>query len=667
MNCRRVRELLPRYADGELSSADVAQVAEHLAACAGCRGRLALHRRVPALLAGLPEPQGAAAGEARLRARMAAALQAEERRQRRWGALDRWGNALGWATASAVALALLLGLALSGRPLIEQRFGARRTAAPAPMTATQPVAIPVSPTVRYLSPELGFSVECPVSWSAATSGPGIEAPGWLRLGGAGFASDGYVQGDQALGHYTVEASVLQAPAPTAAEAAQAWLAILGTIDRQAIGQRALTVAGEPAVELTNLPDRSRQVWVVHEGRLYKLRFSPPQASERDAPARAAYDGFLQSFAFVPITQTAVPPTGTPTPAPTPTTRPGETPTVPAPPTRGSPSPTPVPSPAPTVALPPYARPVTSLVVTPDERPTVYAIVAGRLCRSDDRGATWVEESVVGLPSGVALHAVAIDYRHPETQYALAAQGIYRRQGTAAWQRLSDLQATALAVDMVDSNVLWAGALRKEAGQAVIVRSSDGGRTWLPAGPEVEVSPLGSWASDILVNPNDPGMLWAVVRSNRRDLAPAGVLYRGDRDGHWQRLSLGAFEPAPGNIDSVEVAGIAYDPNANLLFVGSERAYANAGRILLIRSGNADAAGADAIRWELAKHIALPIEPCYAPGLVRPLAVDARTPRSLYAATDIVWCGDESPLDRYRLLSSHDDGANWDTLQMAGLP
>jgi len=66
-------------------------------------------------------------------------------------------------------------------------------------------------------------------------------------------------------------------------------------------------------------------------------------------------------------------------------------------------------------------------------------------------------------------------------------------------------------------------------------------------------------------------------------------------------------------------------------------------------------------------MALPIEPCCTPGLVRPLAVDARAPRSLYAATDIVWCGDESPLDRCRLLASHGDGVNWDALQMAGLP
>jgi len=663
MSCRDVRKLLPRYVDGDLPPLDVARVAEHLEGCADCRRRLELQRRLAGMLAHLPEPKGAAAGEARLRARMAAALEGEERRRARRGALERWGNALGWAAASAVGLLLIAGVILTGRPLVEQRFGA-----PPPPTrpaTSQPAATPISPTVRYLSPELGFSVECPAAWTARTSGPGVEAPGWLRLGSAGFASDGYVQGDQALGHYAIQVSVLQAPAPAAAEAVRAWLAIVDPGYRQAVGQRSTTLAGEPAVELTNLPDGSREVWAVHEGRLYRLHFLPPQASGRDAVAVAAYERFVQSFAFVPSAETAAPPAGTSTPAPT--TPPGVTPTAPVPPTPGSPSPTPVPSPTPTAVLPTYARPVTSLAVTPHEQPIVYAIVGGRLCRSADRGATWAEESIAGLPAGVSLNAVALDFRHPETMYLLTGQGIYRRQGPAAWQRISDLQATALAVDMVDANTLWAGVLQKEAGQGVIVCSRDGGRTWQPAGPEVEISPLGTWAADILVNPNDPSMLWAVVRSNRRDLAPAGVLYRGDREGHWQRLSLGAFEPATGNVDSVEVAGIAYDPNANLLFVGSERSNENAGRILVLRAPNADAADAGSIRWEVAKYIALPIEPCYAPGLVRPLAVDARAPRSLYAATDIVWCGDESPLDRYRLLASHDDGANWDTLQMTGLP
>jgi len=665
MNCRHVRALLPRYVDGELAAEDMARVAEHLAGCPACQRRLAVHRQMPAMLAELPQPRGASAGEELLRARISTALEAERRRQARWGVLDRWGNALGWAAASAVGLLLVAGVILTGRPLVEQRFGALRPAART--TAAPPVATPISPTVRYLSPELGFSVECPAAWTARTSGPGVEAPGWLRLGGAGFASDGYVQGDQALGHYAIQVSVLQVPAPTAAEAVQAWLAILDPGYRQAIGQRALTLAGEPAVELTNLPDRTRQVWAVHEGRLYKLSFSPPQASERDAPALAAYDQFLQSLAFVPITQTAVPPTGTPTPAPTPTRQPGQVPTAPAPPTPGQPEPSPMPVVTPTVELPPYARQVTSLVVTPSDPPVVYAVVDGQLYRSADRGATWAGETMAGLPASAALTGVAVDYKHPETTYLLTSEGLYRRQGTAAWQRISDLQATALAVDMVDANTLWAGVLRKEAGQAVVLRSPDGGRTWSPAGPELEASPLGSWASDILVNPNDPDMLWAVVRSNRRDLAPDGLLFRGDRDGHWQRLSLGAFDPAPGNVDSVYVAGIAYDPNANLLFAGSERSNDNAGRILVLRSPNADAADAASIHWEVAKYIALPIEPCYAPGLVRPLAVDARAPRSLYAATDIVWCGDESPLDRYRLLASHDDGVNWDTLQMAGLP
>ncbi|MGH7150892.1 MAG: anti-sigma factor family protein, partial [Planctomycetota bacterium] len=38
MNCRRAKPLLPRYADGELSSGDAKGVREHLIACPRCRG-----------------------------------------------------------------------------------------------------------------------------------------------------------------------------------------------------------------------------------------------------------------------------------------------------------------------------------------------------------------------------------------------------------------------------------------------------------------------------------------------------------------------------------------------------------------------------------------------------------------------------------------------------
>jgi len=664
MACRRVRALLPRYVDGDLCEVEMAQVARHLEACPACRRRLEAQRRLPRALAALPPPEGAAAAEARLRARVHAGVAAAERRHARWHVLERCGDVAGWLAVSAVALLLVLGVVLSGRPLVAERLAA----APSPGSTIAPAM------ARYESPNLGFALDYPAAWRLHEYAGGTGLQGQRTLGGVGFTSDGYAGDSQAFGRYAIGVTVSDAGGRSVAEAVEAWLAPIDPGYRARVEQQATTLAGELAVELSGLPGErfgARQVWVIHGGRLYVVGISPARedlSTPADVAARAAFEACLRGFAFIPATQTPVPPTAVATPAPTPTAgpEPSEEPALSE--TKGAPAlptPTPAPTLTPATVLPPYARPVTSLVVTPDDPPLVYAVIDGRLYKSDDRGLTWQPEPADGLPDEAAINAVAVDYRHPATVYLLAAQGIYRRQGAGAWQRISELQATALAVDMADPTVLWAGVRRSGAGEAVILKSPDGGATWAPAGPLVEVSPWGTWVSDILVNPNDPNMLWAVVRSNRRDLPPDGLLYRGTRDGRWQRLDLGAFAPQPGNPDGVHVAGIAYDPNADLLYAGSERDEENGGRILLIRSPNAAAASAAAVRWDLARYTALPLEPCAAPGLIRPLAVDARRPRALYAASDIVWCGDESPLDRHRLLVSHDDGANWDTLTLEG--
>jgi len=62
--------------------------------------------------------------------------------------------------------------------------------------------------------------------------------------------------------------------------------------------------------LDNLPgqDINRQVLFVHEGRLYRLTFTPADAALGDAYERmtALYDMALASFSFIPVSDAAVP-------------------------------------------------------------------------------------------------------------------------------------------------------------------------------------------------------------------------------------------------------------------------------------------------------------------------------------------------------------------------
>jgi hypothetical protein len=68
---------------------------------------------------------------------------------------------------------------------------------------------------------------------------------------------------------------------------------------------------------------TREIVVVHEERAYRLTFYPLQTLDgvtpSDAAARTAFDTFLRTFSFIPVTATATPvgPTVTPVPTPTP--------------------------------------------------------------------------------------------------------------------------------------------------------------------------------------------------------------------------------------------------------------------------------------------------------------------------------------------------------------
>lgn len=312
------------------------------------------------------------------------------------------------------------------------------------------------------------------------------------------------------------------------------------------------------------------------------------------------------------------------------------------------------SPFPTPCPPEAAFYVYNLVVTPDEPPLYYLVHNWRLYSSADRGDTWSTESLTGLPADAHLSQVTVDYRHPETMCAVAHEGIYRRQGQGAWELVNTLYAVTLAVDLQDANVLWAGVFWKSDTDAVIVKSEDGGRTWGKADYGIE---LGGVAEQILVDPKNPNVLWALVGPRYSGQAPR--LYRGGRDGHWQPLDLGAFQPGGGG-DCCYPHGIAYDPSAGLLYLGCAPSRP-ADKAMLLRSLNADAADSRTVRWG-AITASLP-EAAREDSYTRPLAVDAREPRSLFALAsfwEVITC------PRYALVVSHDDGATWETLPLDGL-
>ncbi|HTO08092.1 MAG TPA: zf-HC2 domain-containing protein [Myxococcota bacterium] len=115
MDCKRDREEIAAYVDGELAGEARAELESHLSACAACRAEVAAQERLAHAFATLPEVTPAGDFEARFWARVAREGEARESRWKRWFG---WRNILGAALVTAVAL--LLFLPLPERPAGDQ-------------------------------------------------------------------------------------------------------------------------------------------------------------------------------------------------------------------------------------------------------------------------------------------------------------------------------------------------------------------------------------------------------------------------------------------------------------------------------------------------------------------------------------------------------------------
>jgi hypothetical protein len=182
--------------------------------------------------------------------------------------------------------------------------------------------------VRYSNSALGFAVDCPGEWQV--TGPTAQVdPSMRPRYVVEFVSDLYVYGEQAFGRYGVRVAAGESIGGTLTETVAYSLAPIVPQVRDQIETRCcLEVGGEPAMELVGFPLTrwgSRQIVVLHEGREYSLTFYPQIGLDgstlSDVTARTAFETFLRTFTFIPIT---APPPVTPTVTPAPTPMPTET-------------------------------------------------------------------------------------------------------------------------------------------------------------------------------------------------------------------------------------------------------------------------------------------------------------------------------------------------------
>ncbi len=345
--------------------------------------------------------------------------------------------------------------------------------------------------------------------------------------------------------------------------------------------------------------------------------------------------------------------------PTPIATAAPTANLPAPtePPVEAPSPSPSPQAAPTEAATPTAAwpRITGIVIAPTDPPVMYALVGAMLCRSEDAGTTWVTEPLDGVAADATLCALAIDYRQPATMYLCTSAGIYRREG-GRWAFVHTLVARSLAVDMIDSSVLWAGVVYSTEYGSLLLKSEDGGQTWARAGDGLYGGPV----VQLLVDPANPETMYANTRYGGRFGWPEGYLFRGGRAGHWEPLRLGeTFGPG-----ACMALGIALDPKGHRLWVGCDAYYYNEARLVVMSSTNYDAPDSSQIAWETFTPFG-DLAPGGYVGGMRPLAVDAQGVPALYVGRERGFSGGDG-LPRQEVLVSRDQGVTWEALPIPAL-
>jgi hypothetical protein len=272
------------------------------------------------------------------------------------------------------------------------------------------------------------------------------------------------------------------------------------------------------------------------------------------------------------------PTATPSPIPTATASP-------------IPAATPSPIPAPTSTATPAAGEaweVRTLLAGPGEPGRLYALLTEissgahpaervRFLVSDDYGETWVPFSG-GLPTRECVRTVNLDYAAPDALYASTCQGLYRWTGSA-WSLVSNQETGMVAVVYGRPETMWATGIF--ASGPAVMRSNDGGRTWLPAASGLIQF---NGVANLGIDPRDANTLYAVIWPKYA----GSYLRRGTASGQWQTM------PTP--LDNAQIdIGLTIDGRTGALYV---TVFSLDGDWQLWRTSNPAAPDLNGVRWEV---------------------------------------------------------------------
>jgi photosystem II stability/assembly factor-like uncharacterized protein len=259
---------------------------------------------------------------------------------------------------------------------------------------------------------------------------------------------------------------------------------------------------------------------------------------------------------------------------------------------------------------PYGGNISSLAIDPQNPATLYAAIRDGyssvqtgVFKSTDGGATWSAANI-GLPSPPAIEQLVIDPLTPTTLYAVSsAGGIYKStDGGGTWSGLPNAGIYRMAIDPRTPTTLYAS--RSDG----IYKSTDGGGSWAITGLAIRTR------SVLAVDPLTPTTLYAASWGD--PVTASGIFKSSDGGDSWSTLRT----------DPVSL--LAIDPQTPTI-------------LYVVSSGGASKSTDGGGTWS-------GVGPSLTQSdYVMALAIDPQTPTTLYAGT---WLSG--------IFKSTDGGASW---------
>jgi photosystem II stability/assembly factor-like uncharacterized protein len=202
--------------------------------------------------------------------------------------------------------------------------------------------------------------------------------------------------------------------------------------------------------------------------------------------------------------------------------------------------------------------IADIAIHPEDGNLWYAAVgSGGVWKTTNAGVTW--ESIFDGQGSYSVGCITIDKNNPNIIWVGTGEdkggrhvgygdGIYKSEdGGASWQNMGLKKSEHISRILIhpdSSNILWVtaqGPLWSAGGERGVFKTRDGGKTWKKVLGDEEYT----GATDLLIDPRDPDLLYAATWQHHRTVAaymgggPKTAIYKSSDGGeNWTKLNKG---------------------------------------------------------------------------------------------------------------------------------